>query len=199
MIASVGTPSPGVDTSCLQPPAKMLTLVSKWVELSSDFLYATPHRRDAIQTKFPLLRSHSEEPCVNNSLQLPIAGITQWCVLAPLVGASATVQDNQKAKGPKSTPEDYTKKGRDYQEQLSHLHAEVLSALHSVSHTSSSSSSNFAPLTHDAMVAIVAALLSFSQEQEVDKGKMEQSVERLTQFLQIAMTSQVLQLKPGKD
>ena len=230
----------------------MVNIVSEWVESSPDFLYATPHHRDTIHTKFPLLHSHSKETHVH-ILQLPITGIIQWCVLAPLVESTMANKGNEIEEGksgpryhsgPKLTDskitsskipgvketgskeassEENTTKESDNQGRLARLHAEVLSALLSVGHTSSSPHPSL--LTSDDVAIIVATLLAFSQKQEVEKkttkavkhevrwevkqevkkevgdcggdASMEQCVERFSQFLQISLSTKVLQLKPG--
>lgn len=214
----------------------MLDIVSEWVESSPDFLYATPHHRDTVPTQ--LLHPRSKEAPAHD-LHLPITGIIQWCVLAPLVDESTVTKighENEERKmdprshsGSKETgskltgSEENTTKACDYQGQLARLHAEVLSALLSVCHTSSSPQPS--PLTSDDVAIIVAALLAFSQKQEVDRKKMnsvkqevrrdvkqkvkqegvfcgcgesmEQCVERFAQFLQISLSTKILQLKPG--
>lgn len=234
LIIVVGKLLPRVDTSCLQPPASMVGVVSEWVESSPDFLYATPHHGDA---KFPVLRSHPKQPSAH-VLQLPITGIIQWCILAPLVVEPKTKISKNKeremstkshsgtsAAGSKETGSgDDIKNVCDYQEQLARLHAELLSALLSISHSSSTSSSP-SSLTSDDVAIIVATLLAFSQKLEVEKAKekeaklkvkpepgwevkkegvfigcgenMEQCVERFAQFLQISLSTKVLQLKSG--
>ena len=132
-----------------------------------------------------------------------------------------------------------TVEGSVYQEKLARLHAEVLSALLSVGHTSTSPVT-FSCLSSDDVAVLVATLLAFNQKQgQVEDSKkntnnktaaaaaggrvgyktggiklerkesgvfggtaasggcLEQSVERFAQFLQISLSTEVLQLKPG--
>ena len=231
---AVGNQHPGVDPLNLQPPLSTLHIISEWVESSPEFLYSTSKHSETIRSKYPLLHSQSSKEPHSPSLQLPITGIIQWCILAPLVKCSAANSRDTARNGGQETHSNFQKESNTinsrlmlkdddllYQEKLARLHAEVLSALLSVSHASSSPES-FSPLSSDDVAILVATLLAFSQKQGVAaetkraKGSkvvvkqeakdgmfgacssmVEQCVERFAQFLQISLSTEVLQLKPG--
>ena len=116
----------------------------------------------------------------------------------------------------------------DFQHLLAQLHAEVLSALLTLSQSQVFSRSNaISSLNSDDVAMIVAALIGFNQKQEVggaegggrsgqkvvggrgggggrrekeltEGSKMEECVERFAQFLQISLSVKVLQLKSGR-
>lgn len=110
---------------------------------------------------------------------------------------------------------------RNFQCLVSRLHAEVLSALLSLSQSqalsvSRSGSSLVSTMSSDDVAMVVAALIAFGAggrgEGKEDgyesdpkggddsgsrNGGMEESVERFSQFLQISMSTKILQLKPG--
>lgn len=113
----------------------------------------------------------------------------------------------------------------EFQHLLAQLHAELLSALLSLSQAPALSTSCPAAITDslnsDDVAMIVAALIAFSSRPDVDVGggtvrnfqggeegrgeceevkgdKMEECVERFAQFLQISMSGKVLQLESGE-
>jgi len=254
---------PGLDPNNLQPPPTTLDVISGWVESSPEFLYCSSKLSESVRSKLPLLHSPSTGTDSHSvSLSLPITGIMQWCILAPLARASSPgkpteTEGNTVAKRDPDFHLDYhtslsssssdmgtskqrslTSVDRVYQEKLAKLHAEVLSALLSVGHTSTSPIT-FSSLSSDDVAILVATLLAFNQKQghEEDSkkdtkmavavatggrasgkmgsvklerkesgvfggtaasgGSLEQSVERFAQFLQISLSTEVLQLKPG--
>ena len=86
---------------------------------------------------------------------------------------------------------------KEYRSQMSLLHTELLSSMVSLGHTSSLSIS---VLPTDELAIIVANLLDYSQSIEWadDSGKMEMSLNRLAQILQIGLTSNVMSLTTGE-
>jgi hypothetical protein len=122
----------------------------------------------------------------------------------------------------KTSPVRSALKEDDFQSLLARLHAEVLSSLLSLS-VSRSGNSVLPALSSDDVAMVVAALLAFSHKpasvaggsgtERKDKSdrdavgrnggnggggsRMEESVERFAQFLQISMSTKILQLKPG--
>lgn len=81
---------------------------------------------------------------------------------------------------------------------MTKLHADLLSVV--LSH---SKSFRHHSLTSDSVAVIVAAMLGFSQQQRSREGggggKMNEAVERLSQFLQISLSMGILVLKPGQS
>ncbi len=138
------------------------------------------------------LHSQRTKPSPSPSL---LAGLIQWCVLAPLVPKTKaerkTEMENNCAKEELTT-------SLDFDSLMAKLHADLLSVV--LSHSKS-----FRPhsLTSDSVAVIVAALLGFNQQRCVREGsagmgvRMNEAVERLSQFLQISLSTGILVLKPG--
>ncbi len=242
MYSLVGKLLPVVASSDINPPIRMLRIVSHWVE-SSPELFSCPHYPEITPTKLPLLHPRTtpsggtDGSDVPPLLRSPITGIIQWCVLAPMVNHSkvysrTTNQSSSNSNGTKLVGSNPTGTGQNstgikkltcmatplsansdvgseeseenFQQILAQLHAELLSALLSVGHTHSSSSSGGGGITDslnsDDVARIVAALIAFSQKQGGEEGVkgMEESVERLAQFLQISLSAKALKLEPGE-
>lgn len=220
---AVGKRLPEVDPSQLHPPIKVLEIILHWVE-SKPELFCHSRHQDFDPSKLPLLsHSHSQSgPSPQASMYSPITGIIQWCVLAPMVndkklysGTKTKPADSIKTGTglnshfsdtigtSNSTKSIHTEDG--FQSLLARLHAELLSALlcHSqATPTHGRPGDLIDGLSSDDVAVLVASLIAYSQKVGVAGGgarctEMEEGVERFAQFLQISMSSKVLQLKSG--
>ena len=241
----VGTPVPGVDSEHLQPPKQLVSIISHWLESKPQFLYAvTPiDKTDLLSFHGASKTTHPAAPAVS-----PLAGLIQWCVLAPCHHAKSTSEDTSTgtvennstqrktlttAASPSSTGTDTIAssvengKERDksnkqagheemsFQTLVSKLHANLLSAI-----LSDSQLFLHDTFTSDHVAVTVAALLGLSnhigtltqlrrrgrtgssaeenREQDGEKSEeLEESVERLAQFLQISLSTGLLALSAG--
>ena len=176
----------------------MLQVVLQWVESNPD-LFCSPQHPDLLN--LPLL--HSEAKAISPTagpLRSAIAGMIQWCILAPMVnqthlygaGESSSAKTNsapteatksaaKTAKtGSNSTVSDSSNSvlvEGDFHSLMARLHAEVLSSLLSVSHTHSltaqsrsGSSVPLSSLSSDDVTMVVAALLGFSRRADTMGG-----------------------------
>ncbi len=202
----------------------MLQILSHWVDSSPEFFYSL-HHKDLILSKLPLLHPHSMRSD-SHAMRSPITGIIQWCILAPMVNDTELYSKFDITTTTK-TGTNTTASDCNFQQLLAQLHADVLSVLLSLSQlqafsrSSSSSSTGPQTLNSDDVAMIVAALIAYNQKQDgvgecnkrvVTDGsggavaaavakekerKMEESVERFAQFLQISLSEKVLELKQG--
>lgn len=162
-------------TSKLCPPYKMVELVTHWITDDTNFLSSQPLPQD------DRLYLRSEPSTAARCLLLP--GLIQWCVLEPLVPDD-------------SLPSTANYEVSEYRSQMSLLHTELLLSMVTLGHTSSLSTS---VLPTDELAIIVANLLDYSQSIEWagDAGRMETSLNRLAQMLQIGLNSNVMSLTSG--
>ena len=197
-------------TNCptlLSPPS----LLSK--ELSD--LHLVHSHNSGFHTKFPDLKP---------TLQSLLPGLMQWCVLAPLCleekGSknssslqrdslnkldkiskhdsafvngvqSLSLDTNSLSTGEKERTEDM-----DMHSLIASLHADLLSGIVSLTKPLP------CQLSGDEVAVLVANLLKYYTQQKLSTGgelvdKMEESVERLAQLLQISLSSGVLKLGAG--
>lgn len=176
----VGTPVAGIDLTHLQPPVGLLRIISHWVEVAPEFLYAA--RLIDKKVDFPTFHSSSKSPR-SKSPSFPLAGLMQWCILAPCdhmkQGSEGT---GKESKATNCTP-GVTKgdggamageKESDFQSLVAQLHASLLSVI-----LSSSQSFQHGSLTSDHIAVIVAALLGFSkhQPQQLKRRRVGKEVE----------------------
>lgn len=237
-----------VDTTDLLPPIRMLRIVLHWVESNPELFYSSRHPgivpsklpllhshsdfpnvpRSPITgiiqwcTLAPMVDdtdTHSgTNPAGSNSTGTKSTG-SNFSGTKP-TGSSST---GTKPTGSNSTGTNLsgmisTSSNSTEDRLLAQIHAELLSALLSLSQSQSSATATMAAsLNSDDIAMIVAALIAFSQRLEVgvagrqpaqERGngelgektgdrKMEEAVERFAQFLQISMSTKLLQLKPG--
>ena len=228
----VGTPAPGVDPAHLQPPKQLLVIISNWIDKMPQFLYAA--RLIDKKTDLPLL--HSASKSSRQSPVSPLAGLMQWCVLAPcdsrtkdiasdlsegalkdsklheasksVVAASTPTEQKQstvKESVQSTMQEDETV---NFKTLIAKLHANLLSVI-----LSDSQSFPHETLTSDHVAMTVAALLGLSNHHPTQlkrRGKageeeraqernhdLDESVERLAQFLQISLSTGLLALSTG--
>jgi hypothetical protein len=224
----VGTPVPGVDPTHLQPPKQLLVIISNWIEKAPLFLYTAR----LIDKKTDLPSFHSAGKSARQSPASPLAGLIQWCVLAPCDHTrhdredqtEGSLKDFKLHEGSKSvvpacTPTEKRKQTTmketmqstkledevvNFQTLIAKLHANLLSVI-----LSDSQSFPHETLTSDHVAMTVAALLGLSNHHPTQlkrRGKageektqernqdLDESVERLAQFLQISLSTGLLAL-----
>ena len=211
-IRTVGSVPQGVHSDHLHPPIRMLEIVSHWVETFPEFLF--PSKLSDKWSDLPLLRTKKLTPHSKS----PLPGLMQWCMLAPLIPREQLSGGNPRhsQKGLKETVVCMTAetppngKNDSLREEkfatlVAKLHANILSVI--LSH---SQSFGYRSLVSDDIAVIMATLLAFSQKisqaQSRDSGtggggvasKMNESVERLAQFLQITLSCGLLSLNAGQ-
>ena len=215
---TVGTDvPPGVDPTQLHPPIKLLHIVSQWLESSPSYLYTTsPLGRNI--TELPLMHSHDLTTTVQASSHIsrsPLAGIIQWCILAPLSSKLEPQNDIearrnselQNKSGVEVTVETNNVKvsvheqvkNDDPDSLFAALHASLLSVVIS---RSSATQGSCVALSRDDVAVIVAALLGIEQHtqsmwRKFVKSRMDECVERLAQFMQIGLSNGMVNLSPG--
>ncbi len=186
-----------MDPAHLNPPTKLLEILTHWLETSPEFLFPP----QLLSKPLEQLSIHTQRPKPLPSPTL-LAGLIQWCVLAPLAprhqlprGTTAdhngTITDAQ-IKGGTGEHQNCI----DFESLMAKLHADLLSVV--LSH---SKSFHVHSLTSDNVAMIVAALLGFNRQlrgRESGGGRMNEAVERLSQFLQICLSTGILVLKPGR-
>lgn len=193
----------------------MLEIVSHWVETFPEFLF--PSKLSDKWSDLPLLRTKKLTPHSKS----PLPGLMQWCMLAPLIPGEQLSGSNPRhsQKSLKETVVHMTasrsetrlgdkndsQKEEKFASLVAKLHANILSVI--LSH---SQSFGYRSLVSDDMAVIMATLLAFSQKisqgQSRDSGtggggvasKMNESVERLAQFLQITLSCGLLSLNAGQ-
>ena len=191
----------------------MLEIVSHWVETFPEFLF--PSKLSDKWSDLPLLRTKKLTPHSKS----PLPGLMQWCMLAPLIPREqlfgGNPQHSQKglkervvhmtasfSEAPPNGKNDSQREDK-FASLVAKLHANILSVI--LSH---SQSFGYRSLVSDDMAVIMATLLAFSQKisqgQNRDSGtggvasKMNESVERLAQFLQITLSCGLLSLNAGQ-
>ena len=212
---TVGSVPQGVHSDHLHPPIRMLEIVSHWVETFPEFLF--PSKLSDKWSDLPLLRTKKLTP----HSKLPLPGLMQWCMLAPLIPGEQLSGGNPRhsqkslketvvhmtASRSETRPGDKndSQKEERFASLVTKLHANILSVI--LSH---SQSFGYRSLVSDDMAVIMATLLAFSQKisqgQSRDSGtgdgrvagKMNESVERLAQFLQITLSCGLLSLNAGQ-
>lgn len=245
----VGTPAPAVNSEHLQPSKQLVSIISKWLENKPQFLYAASpiEKTDLLSFHGANKSTHQAAPAVS-----PLAGLMQWCVLAPCHHTKPPSEREDNATGtaektstqyqtlntvayPSSTGEKNASlmessreeeggneqggkvddKEMNFQMLVAKLHANLLSVI-----LSDSQLFPHGTLTSDHVAVTVAALLGLSKHttlaQRKKRGKMmasaaeetgdrdrekskdlEESVERLAQFLQISLSTGLLALSAG--
>ena len=233
-----------MDSAHLQPPEKLLGIVSNWIENTPRFLYVA-----RLLDKTDLLPFHAASKAPQPPpASSPLAGLMQWCVLAPChhlkhspgglnqVSTMRAAENGSKllSEVPKSVVPSPTKESvgdakederngskglgdrvLNIQSLIAKLHANLLSVI-----LSDSQLFPHDTLTSDHVAMTVAALLRLSNHQplvaqikkkagkavppeENDRGEDEEnpelneSVERLAQFLQISLSTGLLALSAG--
>lgn len=195
----------------------MLEIVSHWVETFPEFLF--PSKLSDKWSDLPLLRTKKLTPHSKS----PLPGLIQWCVLAPLIPREQVVSGGNPRHSQKGLTEtvvrttascsktppsgiDDSQREEKFASLVAKLHANILSVI--LSH---SQSFGYRSLVSDDIAVIMATLLAFSQKisqgQSRDSGTgggggvasmMNESVERLAQFLQITLSCGLLSLNSGQ-
>lgn len=192
----------------------MLEIVSHWVETFPEFLF--PSKLSDKWSDLPLLRTKKLTPHSKS----PLPGLIQWCILAPLIPREQVSGGNPRhsqkgltetvvrttASCSKISPSgiDDSQREEKFASLVAKLHANILSVI--LSH---SQSFGYRSLVSDDIAVIMATLLAFSQKisqgQSRDSGTgggvasmMNESVERLAQFLQITLSCGLLSLNSGQ-
>ena len=223
-----------MDPTHLQPPKQLLVIISNWIDKMPQFLYAA--RLNDKKTDLPLLHSASKSP--RQSPASPLAGLMQWCILAPCdsctkdiaadlsegalkdsklheasksVVSASTPTEEQKPSTVKESVQSTKQEDEtvNFKTLIAKLHANLLSVI-----LSDSQSFPHETLTSDHVAMTVAALLGLSNhhptqlkrrgkagEEEKAQEKnhdLDESVERLAQFLQISLSTGLLALSTGK-
>ena len=197
----------------------MLEIVSHWVETFPEFLF--PSKLSDKWSDLPLLRTKKLTPHSKS----PLPGLIQWCILAPLIPREQVVSGGNPRHSQKGLTEtvvrttascsktppsgiDDSQREEKFASLVAKLHANILSVI--LSH---SQSFGYRSLVSDNIAVIMATLLAFSQKisqgQSRDSGTgggggggvasmMNESVERLAQFLQITLSCGLLSLNSGQ-
>lgn len=211
-----------MDSAHLHPPRQLLAIISNWIENTPKFLYTT--QLIDKKTDLPSFHTASKTPRLPVS---PLAGLIQWCVLASCDHTTHTskeicqegTRDSQPSKEMETKPLETISTDKresmkledeeevDFQTLIAKLHANLLSVI-----LSDSQSFPRETLTSDHVAVTVAALLGLSnykptqlkkrgkgeEREDRDKNKgLDESVERLAQFLQISLSTGLLALSSG--
>lgn len=198
---------PGVPTIQPHPPIKLVQLISHWVESKPEFLY----QQQAIEglSTLPLMHSQTIQSSIPSS-KSPLAGLVQWCVIAPLASLANVYHQTDATKGPPAQGTDRPVQGSnprdtdDFDFLMAGLHVKLLSVV--LSH--SKMLANWAFTTGDLCV-IVSSLVGYGRQvADASSGgdgqggelpaRMDECVERLAQFLQIVHSTGVVMMKAGK-
>eukprot|EP00731_Ephydatia_muelleri_P029240 Em0020g884a len=190
---------PGAPTTEPHPPIQLVQLISHWVESSPEFL----HQQQAIEglSDLPLMHPQTVQSSIPSS-KSPLAGLVQWCVVAPLASLSNASGRTDASHGTlcgtdrsgqglnPNSPTDAS-----FDRLMAELHVKLLSVVLS----RSVALANWAFTTGDLCV-IVSAVVGYSR-QVADAlpsempAKMDECMERLAQFLQIAHATGVVTVK----
>ena len=204
----------------------MLQILSHWVENYPSFLFPAQLLDQHSTPKLPLINSNSSIQSLDfYSSRSPLVGLIQWCVISPLAtGLNLYSQKSQKGGVIKSpslkspnvvdpfNQQELSSKmsePKDAATLMADLHANLLSLL-------LSSLQQLPPhlagkhghlLTGNDMKSVLSALLGFKQKVSATEHSravlsslgswMEESVERLAQFLQILLSTGLLSMKQG--
>ena len=192
---------PGIPTTEPHPPIKLVQLISHWVETSPEYL----HQQQAIEglSNLPLMYPQTVQSSIPSS-KSPLAGLVQWCVVAPLTSlnnayhqtdVSDRVPNGSDQSGQGLNPPMDTS----FDRLMAGLHVKLLSIV--LSHAKALT--NWAFTTGDLCI-IVSAVVGYGRQVANDQqqqqpgdlpAKMDECVERLAQFLQIAHATGVVTVK----
>lgn len=169
------------------PPLRCIHLISHWTLANTDSLTNFPDGRDSSL----LIRSQRISRSVSAP---PLIGVAQWVILEPLI------PDQWIAKKSERCIRGVEEKGQavgEYRNAMSQLHANLLTYL-----TSLSSSPVHIAMTSTSLSVLVGRLVEFQQKtatlvEERGWNRMDLSLERLSQFLQIGLSIGIISLNPG--
>ncbi len=195
------------DSSQLNPPIRMVQIVSHWFSTFPDLLSSSPLVCKDI-SKLPLVHSSSSTSDPNPTLQSLLPGLMQWCILSPLYpNPTGSPKDTHTKSG--NSPNASFKKPMDtlvkslsvddMQTLMTSFHANLLSNILSISKPPPWQ------LCDDEITSLVTNLLAYYSERKQQEGregsmaeKMDECVERLAQLLQLSLSSKLLNLRPGE-
>lgn len=161
------------------PPLKLIQLVSHWLANNPNYLTSLPLSADT-RDNIILLRS---QPSRNYS-NVPLTGLTQWSVLEPLIPDSNLIQSTV------NTVDGVTQ----YRNEVSRFHANLLAAVISLIEPSTRMN-----LTANDLAIMATTILDLQQGLGKDEriAKLEISLDRLAQVLQICLHINAVTLNPG--
>ena len=161
------------------PPIKLIQLVSHWLANNPNYLTSLPLSADT-RDNIILLRSQPNR----NYSNVPLTGLTQWSVLEPLIPDSNLIQSTV------NTVDGVAQ----YRTEVSRFHANLLAAV--ISLTEPSIRMN---LTANDLAIMVTTILDLQHGLGKDErvAKLEISLDRLAQVLQICLHINAVTLKPG--
>ena len=227
---SDGEALPQVDVDHLNPPLKMLEIVSHWVETYPTFLFPAQLLDQHATPKLPLLNSNSNHQSLDfYSSHSPLIGLIQWCVISPLTtGLNLYGQKSRKgdSKSPSlkspgiitdpfsNPPTELSSKSssepKDATTMMADLHANLLSLLLSGTYQLPIQlvGKHGHLLTGSDMRGVVSLLLGFKEKLASSSENsrtvmssleswLDESIERLAQFLQILLSTGLLSVKQG--
>ena len=168
------------------PPLRCIHLISHWTLANTDSLTNFPDGRDSSL----LIRSQRISRSVSAP---PLIGVAQWVILEPLIPDQWIAKKSERCI--RGVEKDQVV--AEYRNAMSQLHANLLTYL-----TSLSSSPVHIAMTSTSLSVLVGRLVEFQQKtatlvEERGWNRMDLSLERLSQFLQIGLSIGIISLNPG--
>lgn len=194
-----------------QAPLQLVPLVADWLAQSSEAVFALDSTSYIKEKSLPLRRRRTK---VQGGIQalLPIEGLFSWAILSPLleVGGPGEEMDTSNSEHPhvqqqhSSIEEDGGVQGEGKGEESCRSRKQVYSCLHAhllevlVSDASSKSSAGTHPVDMGVFERVSGQLNSLAEHQgttcsaEELEVRMEESINRLAQILQVCLSNKLL-------